>query len=90
MVTEKILDLEVIGERIKALRKKSGVYQADFAKMLGLGVRAYARWENGELILTNIRQLVQMAEYFNCSTDYLLGLTDNPERLYDKNNIKLD
>ncbi len=69
---------KIIGIKVKQLREKTGLSQAKFAKMLG-GVSQFviARYETGEFC-PSYRVLIKIADYFNVSTDYLLGRTDNP------------
>lgn len=45
-------------------------------KSLGLGTGNIHRWKNGTT--PNGETLQILAKHFNVSTDYLLGLTDNP------------
>lgn len=48
------------------------------AKELGISSGVVTRWKNvGEPPSGKI--LIQLADYFDCSVDYLLGRTDNPE-----------
>lgn len=39
---------------------------------------AYYRYEKGER-MPDGNTLISLADYFNVSSDYLLGLSDNPE-----------
>lgn len=65
----------VIAERIKELRKANNVSQKKLADAVGVDKRAVIFWEQGvnEPKATYIRN---MALFFGCSADYLLGLTD--------------
>ena len=65
----------VIAERIKELRKANKVSQKKLADAVGVDKRAVIFWEQGvnEPKATYIRN---MALFFGCSADYLLGLTD--------------
>lgn len=51
--------------------------QKDIAAALGLPLRTYQRYERGEGD-PNVTTLVRMAHYFCVSTDYLLGLREEP------------
>lgn len=65
----------VIGVRIKELRLEKQVSQKTLAQAVGVDKRAVIFWEQGvnEPKATYIKNL---AEYFNVSADYLLGITD--------------
>ena len=67
-------------DRLKELRNSKNVTQKEMAELLGLKHdRNYRYYEAGKLELSSSKILV-LAEYFNVSTDYLLGLTDCPDR----------
>ena len=67
----------LLKERARELRKAAGLSQAELGKVLGLTQKAVSTMESG-LRGTTIEKLVLLAEYFHVSTDYLLGLTDDP------------
>ncbi len=62
-------------ERIKELRQESGVTRAQLAEMLQVSVRLISYWENGERECS-FDMLIKIAEFFQTTTDYLLGVTD--------------
>ncbi|SMC67457.1 helix-turn-helix domain-containing protein [Sporomusa malonica] len=63
--------------RIKAFREEKGISQEDLASMFGYKKQAVSHWENnGKVPRTNV--LEKLAGYFNTSSDYLLGFTDDP------------
>lgn len=64
-------------ERLHQLRRGTGLKQEDMAKELGIVFRSYRRYECGESEPT-LSTLLQIAEYFHVSLDYLAGLTDEP------------
>ena len=65
--------------RIKDLRDDKEINQTDIANVLGCSQRAYSHYERGDSdIPTDI--LIKLAKYYKTTTDYLLGLTDNPRR----------
>lgn len=68
--------------RIKALRELKGVKQADLAKELNVSQGTLSNWERGVHDPDNA-SLVELAEYFEVSTDYLLELTDDPVNYED-------
>ena len=67
----------VFGERVYLLRKKAGLNQKQLGEVLGLSNKAICTMESGQRG-TTIEKLVLLAEYFHVSTDYLLGITDDP------------
>ena len=69
---------KILGIRLKQLREKTGLSQAKFAKVLGgVSQPVIARYETGDCF-PSYPVLIKIADYFNVSTDYLLGRTDNP------------
>lgn len=65
----------ILGERLKSARVKSGQTQEDIAKLLRVQRQVISYFENGSRT-PNIDDLIMLAEIFGTSTDYLLGLTD--------------
>lgn len=63
--------------RLKELRKKRNATQQEVADMLNITRAAYSNIENGKRD-PDTETIVRLAQFFNVSTDYLLGLTDNP------------
>lgn len=61
--------------RIKELRAEKKVRQVDLAKHLGISQNTLSYWERGEYQPDN-EMLTKIADYFNVSTDYLLGRCD--------------
>ena len=61
--------------RIKELREDSDTMQKELATYLNVKQNTYSQYENGQRQIP-IEALVKLAEYYNTSTDYLLGLTD--------------
>jgi transcriptional regulator with XRE-family HTH domain len=78
------MDEKILGIRLKQLREKTGLSQAKFAKELGeVSQPVIARYETGDFF-PSYPVLIKIADYFNVSTEYLLGRTDNPAgKLYD-------
>ena len=64
-----------ITERIKNLREDNDLTQAVLARELHLSQRAYSHYESGTRKIP-LDILVSLAEYYDCSVDYLLGRTD--------------
>ncbi len=64
--------LEIMGQRIKALRRERKLRQKDMGDLLDMTLRNYQRIEHGELNLPALT-LCALADYFEVSVDYLLG-----------------
>ena len=67
----------VLGERIYQLRKANGLSQKELGEAIGLSHKAISTLESGTRG-TTVDKLVELAYYFHGSTDYLLGITDDP------------
>lgn len=61
--------------RIKELRKKFGIKQIDLCKQLGVVQGTLSGWENNKYE-PDLTSLAKMAEIFDVSVDYLLGVSD--------------
>ena len=61
--------------RIKEIREDKDLTQSDIAKILNVSQVAYSYYELGKRQLP-IDLLIKLAKFYNTSTDYLLGLTD--------------
>ena len=70
----------MFAERLKIERTKIGISQSEIATALKLSRQAYSHYETGKREPTQ-EILKQIAEILNCSTDYLLGITDEPKTL---------
>lgn len=66
-----------LATRLKVLRKKRGFTQTQVAEYLGLKLRAYQYYESGEH-RPEYEKLMALADFFEVTTDYLLGRTDEP------------
>ena len=61
--------------RIKEIREDKDLTQSEVAKILNVSQVAYSYYELGKRQLP-IDLLIKLAKFYNTSTDYLLGLTD--------------
>ena len=83
----------IFGERLKKLRKENNETQSELAQEIGVGTSMISMWEKG-INYPEVKKLIEIAEYYNVSTDYLLGLqTEKDENHYifniQNNYIKL-
>ncbi|MBQ8415027.1 MAG: helix-turn-helix transcriptional regulator [Clostridia bacterium] len=63
--------------RIRDLREDNDITQKKIAEYLHIKQNTYSQYENGQRQLP-ISILISLAKYYKTSTDYILGLTDNP------------
>ena len=68
---------EIFRERLRYLRSRKGISQNNLAVELGITNTGYRNYEYGTRRPT-FEILPQLATFFRVSTDYLLGLTDDP------------
>ncbi|MSU87149.1 XRE family transcriptional regulator [Streptococcus dysgalactiae subsp. dysgalactiae] len=72
----------MLPERLKKLRLEKNLTQKQVAQRLNITQQAYGQWETGKL--NPKKETIQMfADFFNVSTDYLLGKSDqkNPDEI---------
>ena len=69
---------ELFGERIRELRQKKNEVQSDLAQLLDVRVSHISEIERGHRT-TSPERIVLLCQHFKVSSDYLLGLTDNPK-----------
>lgn len=68
-----------LGKKLQKLRAEKKVNQAQVAQYIGLTIAAYQNYENGRRE-ANYETLTKLAEFFDTSADYLLGLSPEPAR----------
>lgn len=62
---------------IEAERARANLSQEDLAKKLGVERKSYYTWLTKGNVPVGV--LISLADMFNCSVDYLLGRTRNPQ-----------
>lgn len=60
--------------RIRDLREDNDVSQTEMAKLLNCSQQTYSRYESHTTEIP-LESLIFLAEYYNTSVDYLLGIT---------------
>ncbi len=65
------------GDRLAQLRKKRGLTQYDMADEIGISQNQMSRYERGTINPSPL-VLIQLADYFDTTTDYLLGRSNIP------------
>ena len=66
---------EKFSNRLKELRIEKGITQKELAKQIDTTNSAISYWEKA-INEPKINYVIALSEYFNVSTDYLLGLSD--------------
>ena len=61
-------------KRLKSLREENNIKQVELAKSLKMTSATLSQYEKG-IREPNNETLIKLAEYFDVSVDYLLGLT---------------
>ena len=70
--------------RLRDLRGDHDLLQKDVAKIIGISQRGYSHYETEENNIPN-EILKKLAIFYNTSTDYILGIT-NEKKPYPRNN----
>lgn len=65
-------------ERIRNLREDNDLTQTKIANKLNISQRAYSHYETGTREIP-LSTLIQLADFYDCSLDYLLGRTNKKE-----------
>lgn len=79
----------MIGRKIKKLRELKGTTQEDLAKFLGVAPQTVYKYEKN-INEPDLKTTSKIAEYFNVTTDYLLGRTDIPNELHQAASSDID
>ena len=66
--------------RLRDFREDHDLTQKQIAKILSFSNSAYAKIERGDHALT-ADVLVTLSNFYDVSADYLLGLTDFPDKI---------
>lgn len=61
--------------RLKDLREDHDLKQEDVAKILNISQTNYSKYELGKISIP-ISSLITLADFYNTSVDYFIGLTD--------------
>lgn len=68
----------IVGNRIRELREEAGLSMQQLAKEIGVSDAAVCKWENG-LSEPKASYIIKLSEYFDCSTDYIVGKERDPD-----------
>lgn len=67
----------MFGKRLRILREKRGLTQAEVANLFNISTSTIGMYEQGRRD-PDTAVLKKIADYFDVSADYLLGRTDDP------------
>ncbi|MGI6616725.1 MAG: helix-turn-helix domain-containing protein [Saccharofermentanales bacterium] len=68
----------IVGQRVAAARELRSLKASDLASMLSITPSRLSNWENG-VSGVSAEYIYLISEKLNVTSDYLIGLTDNPE-----------
>ena len=69
-----------LGDRVRELRERDELTQGELAARIGTSASTLSRIEKGEIESPGSDIVVKLARVFRVSTDFLLGITDYPDR----------
>ena len=72
--------MTILSKRLRDLTTKRNFTQKRVAEGSGIPPETYRRYANGKRE-PSASLIVALADFFNVSTDYLLGRTDNPNMM---------
>ena len=65
--------------RIRALREDHDLTQNELVRILDMHKTTYTNYEQGKRE-PPFELIIKLAKFYNVSTDYIAGLTDNPHK----------
>ena len=71
----------ILADKIAEERKKNGWSQEELAEQLGVSRQAVSKWESAGSV-PDLQKIIQLADLFGVSTDYLLKEELEPEERY--------
>jgi transcriptional regulator with XRE-family HTH domain len=72
--------MTTLGERLLILRRRRGLTQKALAHAAGLNTNTVSRLEQGDLHDLGGQSVAKLAQALRTTTDFLLGLSDQPEK----------
>lgn len=76
----------MFSERLRLLRSETNLTQEEIALKFNVSRQVYANWES-KRSEPDITMIVTIANYFGVSIDYLCGVTDIRDRIYEDKEI---
>ena len=79
-----------VRDRISDLSKEYGISQNEIARRIGMSEGTFSRFMSGFTGKLSYKYVIKIAELFGVSTDFLLGVVNNPTRInYDATKLGL-
>lgn len=79
---EDVIDMKLIGKRLRTLRESLSLSQAKLAELLGITQSSLNRYENGQSTPT-VELFRKYADFFDVSMDYIFARCEEPQgKLY--------
>lgn len=75
------------GERLRLLRKVNRLTMEEVGRRLGIAKSSYAGYESQERS-PKIDTLIKLSKMYDVSTDYILGVTDDPDPKKDRRDMQ--
>ena len=69
-------------QRLKDLREDCEKKQGEIAEILNITRQQYQLYESGRREMP-MHHFMLLAQYYNVSLDYLVGLSQNPKKLFE-------
>ena len=79
----------IFGQKLKELRRKHKITQEQLAKIINVERSSIGKYESTNTIPSK-ETLLKIAQYFNVSTDYLLGNESTQQRRESKKTIETE
>lgn len=76
-------------ESLKILRKEKNLKQKDLADFLNIAKSTYCGWEKN-ISQPSIENLIKLANYFECSVDYIIGRANEADIITIQNELSND
>ncbi len=67
-------------EILRELREDNDLTQNDIAEVLGTTQQVYSRYEKG-INEIPVRHIITLCKFYKISSDYILGLKEQPDRI---------
>ena len=72
-----MFDKKILGTRLRQIREEKEISRRELAEFLNVTKTQISDIENGKSG-TNLDRFYQLCNYYKVSSDYLLGITDDP------------
>lgn len=75
-IEERKIVMKQIGNNLRKLRKKKNLTQSEVAKMNGISLRSYSKYECGHAMM-HVRTLFKLARFYGVKITYLVDEKPN-------------